>query len=213
MAKDYGELYRGDDLYWGTSPSQLVKKFGELAPAGKALDLGMGEGRDALYIASLGFDVTGVELTDSGVVKCQKLAEQKGYRVRTICEDARDYKVAKNRYSLIACINLFQFMTKIEAQAIVTQVVGGLKRNGLFLCQAFTIDDPSFAVRKKKSKEIAPGVFQDVADNTYSLYSYGELLKLCSGLRPIYYSEYDYYDTMMGPPHWHGVADFVGKKL
>jgi cyclopropane fatty-acyl-phospholipid synthase-like methyltransferase len=213
MAKDYERIYQRDGLYWGEEPSELVKRFAELAPQGKALDLGMGEGRDALYLASVGFDVTGVESTDSGVLKCERLAEQRRVSVRAVCEDVRDYRIAKNRYALIAAINLFQFMKKDEAEDVIARVVDGLKRGGLFVCTTFTQDDPSYKVRKQKSKEVAPGVFLDASGNYYSLYHYGELLKLCSELRPIYYAEYDYYDTQHGPPHWHGVADIVGKKM
>jgi tellurite methyltransferase len=213
MAKDYERIYQRDGLDWGEEPSELVKRFAELAPQGKALDLGMGEGRDALYLASVGFDVTGVESIDSGVLKCERMATQKKLAVNAVCEDVRDYKIAKNRYALIAAINLFQFMKKDEAEDVIARVVDGLKRGGLFVCTTFTADDPSYKVRKQKSKEVAPGVFLDSSGNYYSLYHYGEMLKLCSELRPIYYAEYDYYDTRKGPPHWHGVVDVVGKKM
>jgi tellurite methyltransferase len=213
MAKDYERIYQGNDLYWGEAPSEIVKRFAELAPQGKALDLGMGEGRDALYLASLGFDVTGVESADSGVIKCERLAEERRVTVHAICEDVRDYKIAKNRYSLITAINLIQFIKKDEARRVIAGVVNGLKRGGLFVCTAFTVDDPSLKMRKQKSKEVAPGVFLDSSGNFYSLYGYGELLKVCSDLRPIHYAEYDYYDTMHGPPHWHGVVELVGKKM
>ncbi len=213
MAKDYESVYQSKDLYWGDQPSELVKRYAELAPQGKALDLGMGEGRDVLYLASVGFDSTGVESADSGVLKCERLAEARHLTVNAVCEDVRDYKIAKNRYALIAAINLFQFIKKDEAKRVISGIVQGLKRGGLFVCTAFTIDDPSLKMRKQKSKEVAPGVFLDSSGNFYSLYDYGELLKLCSDLRIIHYSEYDFYDTQHGPPHWHGVVDLVGKKL
>ncbi len=213
MARDYERIYQSEGLYWGEQPSELIKRFAELAPQGKALDLGMGEGRDALYLASVGFDVTGVESTDSGVIKCERLASQRKLTVNAVCDDVRDYKIAKNRYGLIAAINLFQFMTKADAEDVIARAVDGLKRGGLFICTTFTQDDPSYNERKRKSKEVAPGVFLDSSGNYYSLYLYGEMLKLCSDLRTIYYSEYDYYDTQHGPPHWHGVVDIVGKKM
>jgi cyclopropane fatty-acyl-phospholipid synthase-like methyltransferase len=213
MAKDYQRLYQGAGLYWGEGPSELVKRFAELAPAGKALDLGMGEGRDALFLATLEFDVTGVESADSGVQKCERLAEQRNLTVTAICEDVRDYKIGKNRYALIVAMDLFQFMRKDETRKIIAKIVHGLKRGGLFVGSTFTVDDPSYKVRKQKSKEIEPGVFLDSSGNYYSLYHYGELLTFCSDLRTIYYAEYDLYDTLHGPPHWHGVVDWVGKKL
>lgn len=173
----------------------------------------MGEGRDALFLAEQGFQVTGVESTQAGVAKCRRLAEQRSLTLRAVTADALEFKIAAARYSLVAAINLFQFMTKADAARLIEKIVRGLKRGGLLAVQTFTIDDPSYRVRKKKSREIQPGVFLDSAGNIYSLYDYGELLRLCGALRPIYYAEYDYYDTMHGTAHWHGVADFVGKKL
>ena len=212
MTKNYEQLYSKPDLYWGSEPSELVKKFAEFAPEGKALDLGMGEGRDALYLASLGYDVTGVEATDSGVLKCEKLAQLKKLEVKAVCEDAVDFAIAKNRFAIISCINLFQFISKRDTAKIITRAVTGLKKEGLFFCSVFTVDDPSYKVRKQKTREIDSGVFLDSSGHVYSLYAYGELLKCCDGLRPIYYREFDFYDTAHGPSHWHGVAELVGKK-
>ncbi len=213
MAKDYEKIYSRSELYWGEQPSDLVKRFAELAPEGVALDLGMGEGRDLLYLASEGFEVVGVESTRAGVNKCERLAAERNLGVKTAVADAREFRIAKNRYSMIIAMNLFQFMHKKDAADICRRAVAGLKRKGLFVAQTFTIDDPSYKPRKRKSDEIARGVFRDGSGNIYSLYDYGELLKLGSPLRPIHYAEYDYYDTMHGEPHWHGVAELVGRKL
>jgi len=215
--KNYDEIYRNQKLYWGTAPSDLVKKFAELAPVGHALDLGMGEGRDALYLAKQGFDVTGIEAVPAGVEKCSQLAAKHRLPLRTVTGDAREFKIARNRYSLISAINLLQFLTKDEARALIESVAAGLKKGGLFLCETFSIDDPHYQAHKKSSKEIAPGVFRTANGRIYSLYAYGELFQICSRdtlrLRPIHYAEYDYYDTSHGPGHWHGVVDLVAKKL
>lgn len=213
MAKDYERAYGNDTLYWGDGPSELVKQFAELAPEGRALDLGMGEGRDALFLAGQGYNVTAVELAASGVEKCRNRAAELGVRVDAVCADVCEFRIPSRRYSIITCISLFQFLSKEESATLVARIVNGLRRGGIMLCQAFTYDDPSYKVLRRKSKEIAAGVFRDSGGNIYSLYDYGEILDLCAALRPIYYREYDYYDTMRGPAHWHGVVDFVGKKL
>lgn len=223
MVKNYEEIYSKDELYWGSSPSDLVKRFAELAPQGAALDLGMGEGRDVLYLSGLGFTVTGVESTQSGVAKCLGLARQKGLDVKAVSVDVRQFKIPKNRYSLIIAINLFQFLAKHEAQEIIAKATEGLKRGGLFICETFSIDDPHYKAHRKSSKEIAPGTFRDGAGNIYSLYDYGEILRMCCPhlqpaksaprLRIVHYAEFDFYDTTHGPAHWHGLVNFVGKKL
>lgn len=215
--KNYEEIYRNQKRYWGTAPSDLVKKFAELAPVGHALDLGMGEGRDALYLAKQGFDVTGIEAAPAGVEKCLQLATKHKLPLKAVAGDARLFKIAKNRYGVISAINLFQFFTKDEAHALIESIAAGLKKGGLFLCETFSIDDPHYQAHRKSSIEIAPGVFRSANGQVYSLYAYGELFQMCSSaplrLRPIHYTEYDYYDTSHGPGHWHGVVDLVAKKL
>ncbi len=213
MAKDYEKIYSKPELYWGKKPSELTKRFAELAPEGVALDLGMGEGRDVLYLASEGFEVIGVESTQAGVNKCERQAHEQGLNIKTVVADAREFKIAKNKYAIIVAMNLFQFMHKKEAADICSRAIAGLKRKGLFIAQTFTIDDPSYKPHKRKSHEIAPGVFRDGSGVIYSLYNYGELLEMSQPLRPIYYAEYDYFHAHGGVGHWHGVADLVGKKI
>lgn len=207
MAKD---REKGD---WREEPSDLVKRFAELAPEGRALDLGMGEGRDALYLAGLGYQVTGVELRETAVDKCLQGAENLGLMIATEVADVRQYRIPKRRFAIIICNSLLPFLTKKQAEALVGGIAAGLKKGGLFICRCFTIDDPSFKAHQRKSREIAPGVFQDSGGKVYSFYGYGEILDLCRTLRPIYYQEYDYYDAKHRPPHWHGVVDYVGRKL
>ncbi len=223
MVKNYEEIYGRDELYWGANPSDLVKRFAELAPSGPALDLGMGEGRDVLYLAGLGHSVTGVESARSGVAKCLDLADKKGFNVKAVSTDVRQFKIPKNRLAVIVAINLFQFLAKQEAQRIIEEAINGLKRGGLFICETFSIDDPHYRAHKKSSKEIAPGTFRDGAGNIYSLYDHGEILrmscahlastKLTPKLRVIHYAEFDFYDTTHGPAHWHGLVNLVGKKM
>lgn len=213
MSKGHEKTDSKSAPYHSSQPSDLVRRFAELAPEGRALDLGVGEGRDVLYLADLGYDVTGVEQVEGKVVKCQKRADEKGYHVNVTCADVRDYRIAQRRYAIIVCVGILPFITKNEAQALVAGITAGLKKGGLFLCQAFTIDDPSYKVHKRKSKEVASGVFVSGTGSIYTLYRYREILELGAALRPIYYHAYDYYDTEHGTPHWHSMVDFVGKKL
>ncbi len=181
MVKNYEEIYSKSELYWGAKPSDLVRRFAELAPTGAALDLGMGEGRDALYLAGLGFSVTGVESAHSGVTKCLGIARKKNLHVKAVSGDVRTFPIPKNRYAIIVAMNLFQFFSKADTQKIIDRAVAGLKRGGLLVCESFTIDDPHFKAHRKKSQEIAPGTFRDASGNIYSLYNYGEILKMACG--------------------------------
>ncbi|MBI3030151.1 MAG: methyltransferase domain-containing protein, partial [Candidatus Rokubacteria bacterium] len=67
-AREY--VRRPKDYIWGTEPSSLALEVSDLLPPGaRVLDLGCGEGRDSVFFASRGFEVTGVEVSLAGLRK------------------------------------------------------------------------------------------------------------------------------------------------
>lgn len=211
MSKElFDEKYSGKKFYWGTKPSSLVKNFASLANLGHALDLGMGEGRDAIYLSQQDFSVTGVEYSETGIQKCLQRAERLGVNVNAVNKDVRDFRIAKSKYSLILLNNMFQFITKSEAHQVSCSITSGLKKGGLVIASVFTYDDPRYSEFKKKTTELEPGTFLMMSGEVYSFYDYGELLGFFKPLRLLYYTEYDFYDTHGGRGgHWHGIAELV----
>lgn len=85
----YDEKYVQDDYYWGLQPSLICDRVIELLSPGRdarprLLDLGCGEGRNAVHFARHGFQVTGVDLSLPGLEKTRRLAERFGVAVETI---------------------------------------------------------------------------------------------------------------------------------
>ncbi len=70
---------------WGTGESPLARDLVPLVrPGGRILDLGCGEGRDSVYFAEHGFEVTGLEASRAGLQKARRLAAERGVAVRWI---------------------------------------------------------------------------------------------------------------------------------
>ncbi|MBI2159601.1 MAG: class I SAM-dependent methyltransferase [Candidatus Rokubacteria bacterium] len=73
---------------WGTEPSELAREVVRLLPRrARVLELGSGEGRDSVFLAACGFDVTGVELSRAGIDKAERLACAHEVRVRWVHGD------------------------------------------------------------------------------------------------------------------------------
>jgi SAM-dependent methyltransferase len=80
-AAAWNARYDTDELIWKGDPNQfLPAEVGELIP-GRALDLACGEGRNAVWLAGQGWDVTGVDFADVALTKAAALAAQKGVSV------------------------------------------------------------------------------------------------------------------------------------
>lgn len=73
---------------WGTEPSALARAASALLmPRARVLDLGCGEGRDSVFFASAGFEVTGADCSLAGLRKAERLAQERGVTVSWIHGD------------------------------------------------------------------------------------------------------------------------------
>jgi SAM-dependent methyltransferase len=89
---DWNDRYRTRELVWTASPNQfVVAEVTEagLAP-GRALDLAAGEGRNAVWLAELGWDATATDFSDVAMTKAQELAGSRGVTVETVVADATE---------------------------------------------------------------------------------------------------------------------------
>lgn len=88
-----------------TAPNAfLVEALQTIKPGGKALDVGAGMGRNGLYLAGLGWDVTGIDLSAQGLAVMRANAEKAGLKVQTVKTSYEDYDFGKERWDLVAMI-------------------------------------------------------------------------------------------------------------
>ena len=103
----YGKPLTGDMAKDGfkTAPNTfLVEAMKGIPPGGKALDVGAGMGRNAIHLAGLGWDVTGIDLSAKGLAVMQANAEKAGLKVRTVKTSYEDFDFGKERWDLVAMI-------------------------------------------------------------------------------------------------------------
>ena len=74
---NYEEYYASEDYYWGIEPAELCYELLKLLPPGKdvkVLDIGCGEGKDAVFMAKQGYQVTAFDITKNGIAKSDGLS-------------------------------------------------------------------------------------------------------------------------------------------
>jgi SAM-dependent methyltransferase len=87
-AEGWNRRYATSELIWTAEPNRfLVEEVDGLRP-GRALDVAAGEGRNAVWLARRGWDVTAVDFSDVGLDKARRLAENAGVTVELVCADA-----------------------------------------------------------------------------------------------------------------------------
>ena len=97
----WNQRYSGPDLVWGAGPNRFVAdELAALTP-GRAIDLGAGEGRNAIWLAERGWRVTAVDFSAAGLARAARLAAQRGVSVDWVQADLLDYRPAPGGYDLV----------------------------------------------------------------------------------------------------------------
>lgn len=98
--------YAGDELVWSAQPNRFLAAEVAGSPPGRALDLACGEGRNAVWLAERGWDVTAVDFSQVGLDKGARLAEQRDVSVRWELADLHEWTPQKAAFDLVVVLYL-----------------------------------------------------------------------------------------------------------
>ena len=130
-SRDEGEFY--DPIFKGepkfdTSPNKLLIEAARNRKPGKALDVGMGQGRNAIYLARNGWQVTGFDVSREGLGAAQKLAGEAGVKIRTELASDEEFDFGTEAWDLIA------ILYPIEKRSVF-RVRQALKKGGIVVIE------------------------------------------------------------------------------
>jgi len=137
MSNDFwNKRYSEKEFAYGTKPNEFFREqIAKLNP-GKALFLGEGEGRNAIYAAKLGWQVDAVDFSSSAKVKAMKLAKKNNIKINYEICDLNEYIYNENYYDLVVMIFVH---FPIDLRKIVFQkAIQALKRGGKLIIEAFS---------------------------------------------------------------------------
>jgi SAM-dependent methyltransferase len=116
----------------------LVENIGLLPKGAKVLDVGMGNGRNALYLAKAGYDVEGIDVSQEAVASAMLLAKRVGVVITAQVADLeQDYRLKMNAYDLIICFNYLH-------RPLIPQIKAAINDNGLIVYETFIVDQAQF---------------------------------------------------------------------
>jgi SAM-dependent methyltransferase len=200
---DFDNYYKEKNNVWGLGLNKLLQMvIREIPKNSNILDLGSAQGRDALFLADCSYNVTVVEKSKIACSQIKSaMTDMKKNNIDVVCQDVVDYKIKKDKYSLINIQNILHFVDKNNGLKIIKECKEVLKLNGFIVVVAFTVSDSNFLKNNNK-------------DNTY--FEKQELLKMLLDFDIIYYFEGKIFDKGHAgqvDPHFHMVAKVVAKKL
>jgi 2-polyprenyl-3-methyl-5-hydroxy-6-metoxy-1,4-benzoquinol methylase len=131
----WNQRYSSEEYAFGREPNLYFKSVIDRYSPGKLLVPGAGEGRDAVYAATLGWDVFAFDASDVGKEKALRLAEEKGVAIRYDVMDAADFDFSKVQYDMIV-MTYFHLPVDLRRH-FFGNLFKALKLEGVVVIEAF----------------------------------------------------------------------------
>jgi uncharacterized OsmC-like protein/predicted O-methyltransferase YrrM len=138
-AHDWDERYRGATLLWTERPNQLlVEEVSGLTP-GRALDLGTGEGRNAVWLAQEGWRVTAVDFSRVALERGAAIAQRSGVDVEWVQADLTQYRPPATAFDLV--VILYLHLPPEARRGVLDQAVRALRPGGRLLIVGHDVEN------------------------------------------------------------------------
>lgn len=198
----YDQRYKSQENYWQFRPSSMSYKILELQPPAqkpmRALEIGCGEGGNAVFLARNGYSVTAFDLAEVGVQKTRENAEKNNVSVEVFRADINEYLPTEN-FDLIFSSGTVQYLLPEKRQMFIENCKDRTNINGLNVFHTFV---------KKPFVQKAP----DAEDNEY-LWQSGELLSFYSDWKTEHFVEEIKSCNSSGIQHQHAHNRIWSRKV
>lgn len=146
--------YDNEVYIFGTEPIAFIRDNLKLLPKGKVLDIAMGEGRNGVYLAANGYDVEGIDISEVGLKKAHKLAEQNHTKITTRVVDLENAQLEKDKYDVVLCSYYMQ-------RDLIPQMKAAVKQGGVVVFETYNEDylkyrkfNPKWALKTNELLEL-----------------------------------------------------------
>ena len=123
---------------YGQKPSQFLVENIDLLPKGRALDLAMGGGRNAVYLAKIGYETEGIDISREEVGEALELARKSGVDLKAHIRDLEgNVHFDKGAYDVIICFNYLH-------RPLIPEMKEALRTGGMIVYETYIIDQARF---------------------------------------------------------------------
>ncbi len=132
----WDERYSEPGFAYGTEPNDFLRERAAQLQPGRTLSLAEGEGRNAVFLAGLGHEVTAVDASAVGLDKARQLAAERGLDIDTRVADLAAFEIEAGGWDNI--VSIFCHLPPEVRRRLHRAVVAGLRPGGMLLLEAYT---------------------------------------------------------------------------
>ena len=158
----WDERYAVAEFVYGKEPNRFLAEHYSKLPRGKLLSLAEGEGRNAVFLAAHGYEVTAVDASSVGLDKGRQLAEELGVNVEWIHADLNDFELGLDQWDGI--VSIFCPLPSSIRRKLYQSLPQALKPGGVFLLEAYTPDQIGRGTGGGNSSDVMQTVISLIAE-------------------------------------------------
>ena len=200
MTNPYDERYEQPGHYWGKAPSRMCYRVLQLLPPDRPLrllDIGCGEGRNAVFFARNGYRVTAFDTSPAGIAKTSQLAADAGVRIEAFVADINVFHLTEP-FDVLFSTGVLQYVPPQARGNLFAHYqehtrAGGLNAFSVFVKKPFIPESPD-------------------AEETAHKWRSGELFTYYHDWRIEFCTEEIFGCISGGVPHQHAVNRMVARK-
>jgi cyclopropane fatty-acyl-phospholipid synthase-like methyltransferase len=195
----YDETYRNTANNFGAGPEPILQKYYQSINTSRpVLDIGAGQGRNALFLAREGWTVEVIDPSTVAIETISARAAQEGLAIQSHQCGFERFVPQVDCYSGMLIFGVLQILPWETIDLLRERIAQWTRQGSLVFITGFTVTDASFIRYSQTWKPIGKNSFAGEQGDVRTYLEAGEILQL--------FSEYDvvYHWEGMGPEHQHG---------
>ncbi|MFO7653348.1 MAG: class I SAM-dependent methyltransferase [Candidatus Krumholzibacteriia bacterium] len=198
MTETYDGAYAQHADYFGRQASKLLRQYEQMVPAdARVLDLGVGQGRNALPLAAHGCHVTGVDTSATAIAQAEARAREQRLEMDFWQGNFLDYQ-PELPFDAVLCFGLLQMLDRGSGASLVHRWFEWTRPGGVLFVTAWHVDDPEFPQILDSWERTGLHTFRSPEGENRLYLARDEILDLLLGWRVVHHWE------GLGPEHRHG---------
>jgi SAM-dependent methyltransferase len=168
LGRSWDPAYLEHNPGFNVEPNAFLVEVVKNLKLGEALDVGMGQGRNALFLAKQGWSVTGFDVSEAGVAQAREQAKKSGLALNCLVQSSEEFHWGKDRWDLIVVAYFPQLRSSLP------KLLESLRPGGIVVIEAY---------HKEAALDRPPGPGAGVTFDS------NELIKLLASLRVLKYED------------------------
>jgi 2-polyprenyl-3-methyl-5-hydroxy-6-metoxy-1,4-benzoquinol methylase len=132
IAQRFNKLYTGSSNLFSSTPNAFLARTVTGLKPGRALDVAMGQGRNSIFLAKQGWDVTGYDIADTGLEAARIAAATAGVRIRAVHASHENFEFGREQWDLIV---MTYTLADMQNESFLRRLKESLKPGGVVVVE------------------------------------------------------------------------------